>query len=120
MFRCPAAQAIGTELDRFIPERFRGAHRAHIEDFGETGVTTRAMGHQRPLAALRADGEEFPVEATISQVTVSGQKLFTAIVRDVTERRRAEEALRESEGRLRAIVETAVDGIITIDEDGRI
>src|SRR5690242_8469616 len=55
MFRCPASQAIGTALDRFIPERFRGAHRAHIEEFGETGVTTRAMGHQRPLAALRAD-----------------------------------------------------------------
>jgi two-component system sensor kinase FixL len=120
MFGCPAAQAIGTGLDRFIPERFRGAHRAHIEEFGETGVTTRAMGHQRALAALRADGEEFPVEATISQVTVGGQKLFTAIVRDVTERRRAEDALRESEGRLRAIVETAVDGIITIDGEGRV
>ena len=120
MFRCPASNAIGTPLDRFIPERFREIHRQHIELFGQTGVTTRAMGHERPLAALRADGEEFPVEATISQVTIGGQKLFTAIVRDVTERRRAEAALRESEGRLRAIVETAVDGIITIDELGNV
>ena len=120
MFRCPAAQAIGQPLDRFIPQRFREVHHEHIRRFGETGVTTRAMGHERPLAALRADGVEFPVEATISQVTVAGQKLFTAIVRDITERRRAEGALRESEARLRAIVETAVDGIITIDERGLI
>jgi PAS domain S-box-containing protein len=95
-------------------------HRLHIRAFDEAGVTSRAMGHQRPLAALRADGVEFPVEATISQVTVGGRKLFTAIVRDISERRRAEEALRESEGRLRAIVETAVDAIITIDERGLI
>ena len=120
MFRCTAAEAVGSPLDRFIPERFRPAHRDHIRQFGETGVTTRAMGHQRALAALRADGVEFPVEATISQVTVDGQKVFTAIVRDVTERRRAEQALRESEGRLRAIVDTAVDGIITIDKRGNI
>jgi PAS domain S-box-containing protein len=120
MFRCPASEAIGRPLDRFIPHRFREIHHQHIRDFAQTGVTTRAMGHQRPLAALRADGVEFPVEATISQITVRGQRLFTAIVRDVTERRKAEEVLRESEGRLRAIVETAVDGIITIDERGLI
>jgi PAS domain S-box-containing protein len=120
MFGYPASRAIGTPLDRFIPERFRDAHRKHINAFEETGTTTRAMGHQRPLAALRADGTEFPIEATISQVTVRGQKLFTAIVRDISERRVADEALRESEGRLRAIVETAVDGIITIDERGTV
>jgi two-component system, LuxR family, sensor kinase FixL len=118
LFRCPASEALGRPLDRFIPERFREAHRQHIRDFGATGVTARAMGHQRPLAALRADGVEIPVEATISQSTVGGQRLFTAIVRDISERRHSEEALRESEARLRAIVETAVDGIITIDEQG--
>jgi len=120
MFGCTAAEALGEPLDRFLPARFRELHREHIRRFGETGVTTRAMGGQRALAALRANGEEFPVEATISQIEVNGQRLFTAIVRDVTERLRAEEALRESEGRLRAIVDTAVDGIITIDERGRI
>ena len=106
MFRCPAAEALGAPLDRFIPQRFRAAHHAHIEEFGKTGVTTRVMGHQRPLAALRSDGQEFPVEATISQVTVAGQKLFTAIVRDITERKRAEEALaRQAEDLARSNVE---------------
>ena len=118
MFRCPAADAIGKSLNRFIPERFRQIHGEHVARFGETGVTSRIMGHQRPLAALRADGVEFPVEATISQITVNGRKLFTAIVRDITARRHAEQALAESEARFRAIFESAVDGIVTVDEAG--
>jgi PAS domain S-box-containing protein len=118
MFRCPAAEAIGEPLDRFIPQRFRDVHREHIKAFEQARTTTRAMGHQRPLAALRADGTEFPIEATISQVAVRGETFFTAIVRDITERLHGQEALRESEARLRAIVETAVDAIVTIDEAG--
>ena len=106
MFRCPASEAVGKSLDRFIPERFRAAHRSHIEEFRRTGVTARAMGHQRPLAALRSDGVEFPVEATISQCTVGGQTLFTAIIRDITERKRAEESLaQQAEALARSNVE---------------
>src|SRR5215475_16220065 len=61
MFRCPAAEALGESLDRFIPERFRAAHREHIHIFGETKVTQRSMGKMRPLFAVRSDGEEFPI-----------------------------------------------------------
>jgi len=95
MFRCAAVTVIGQPLDRLIPERFRDGHRAHVRCFGETGVTTRTMGAHRPLVALRADGEEFPMEATISQVVVAGQKLYTVIMRDVTQRQRAEEEIRK-------------------------
>lgn len=115
MFRCPFAQTIGQSLNRFIPQRFRDIHGEHIRVFGETGVTTRAMASQRPLMALRSDGVEFPVEATISQITVSGQKLFTAIIRDVSERKQAEEALRKSEERYRTLFEYAPDGILIAD-----
>jgi PAS domain S-box-containing protein len=115
MFRCPAADAIGQSLSRFIPHRFRQIHHEHIHVFGETGVTTRAMASQGPLMALRADGLEFPVEATISQIVVGGQRLFTAIVRDVSERKRAEEALRESEERYRTLFAYAPDGILIAD-----
>jgi len=119
MFGWRAQDALGQPLDRFIPSRYREAHRQHIRRFGETGVSIRTMGaHQQPLVALRADGTEFPVEATISQTAVAEQRLFTAIVRDITERQRAEQAVRDSEARLRAIVDAAVDGIITIDERG--
>src|SRR5262249_42453504 len=81
MFGCSAADAIGTALDRFIPESLRARHRAHMEHFARTGETVRQLGHQRPLLALRADGSEFSIEASISQVVVDDQKLLTVILR---------------------------------------
>jgi PAS domain S-box-containing protein len=90
MFGCPAAEAIGQPLNRFIPERFRRTHTEHVRRYGETGGTSRAMGRLRALAALRADGTEFPIEAAISSVEVGGRKLYTVIHRDITERKRAE------------------------------
>jgi PAS domain S-box-containing protein len=101
MFGCAAAEAMGQPLDRFLPERFREGHRRHVEEFGRSGVTSRAMGHLRPLAALRISGEEFPVEASISQVEVAGQEVYTVILRDITERRRAQEALERQAAALR-------------------
>jgi PAS domain S-box-containing protein len=90
MFCCPAHEAIGQSIDRFIPERFHAAHRGHIRAFEETGVTDRSMGALGALFGFRADGHEFPIEASISQIEVKGEKLFTVILRDITERKRAE------------------------------
>jgi PAS domain S-box-containing protein len=95
MFLFPAEDAIGQRIDRFIPERFRSTHNIHIEDFGNTQVTRRSMGALGALFGLRADGEEFPIEASISQVESDGQKLYTVILRDITARKRADEALKE-------------------------
>jgi PAS domain S-box-containing protein len=103
MFGCAAAEALGEPLDRLIPARLRAAHRAHVEAFGATGATSRAMGKLKDLTALRADGREFPIEASISQTKVGGAKLFTVIVRDITERKTAEETLSRSEEQLRAL-----------------
>ncbi len=99
IFRCSSADALGQPLDRFIPERFRGTHADHIRRFGQTGVTNRAMGKLNSLSALRADGSEFPIEASISQITVNDQPLYTVILRDITERKRVEDALLKSEER---------------------
>jgi PAS domain S-box-containing protein len=95
MFLYPAEEAIGQPLDRFIPKRFHPGHRKHIEEFGRTHVTRRAMGSLGAIFGLRSDGEEFPVEASISQLESEGRKLFTVILRDISERMRAEEALKE-------------------------
>lgn len=102
-FGCPRTAVLGEPLDKLIPERFRKGHRAHIERFGETGVTSRRMGSQTVLMALRADGEEFPIEASISQHSEDGKKLFTVILRDVTARVRAEEVLRRSKEELQEL-----------------
>lgn len=90
MFRCRAEDVLGEPLDRFIPARFRGRHARDVESFGDTGATTRRMGRLGPVSGVRADGEEFPIEASISHAEVEGRKLYTVILRDVTERVQAE------------------------------
>jgi len=93
MFRCSKAEALGQPIERFIPQRFRTAHSAHMRKFGETGTTDRAMGKLGALRALRADSEEFPMEASISRTQVGARALFTIILRDITEREQAEKKL---------------------------
>ena len=101
IFGSPAVRAVGGPLERFIPGRFRAAHHGHIKRFGETGATTRMMGAHLALFGLRGNGEEFPIDASISQVTFAGRKLYTVILRDISGRRAAEEALRRSYDELR-------------------
>jgi PAS domain S-box-containing protein len=120
MFGVPADRAVGEHLGRFIPDRFREAHARHVEQFGRTGVTRRQMGHLGAISGLRADGEEFPVEASISQLEAGGRKLYTVIMRDITERMRAESDLRESEERLQIVIENLADGLVIADTTGRI
>ncbi len=97
IFRCPASNALGQQLDEFIPPRLRDLHREHVRMFGRTGVTGRSMHSPGLLVGLRSNGEEFPIEASISQVESNGQRLFTVILRDISERKQAEEKLRNAE-----------------------
>jgi len=107
MFLCSAAQALGQPVSKFIPQRFREGHRLHFRKFGDDGVTGRATGALNPLSALRTNGEEFPIEASISRMETNGSRLFTVIVRDITERFKAEEALRRSDATRRIALESA-------------
>jgi PAS domain S-box-containing protein len=102
-FRCSREQALGAPLERFIPQRFRGAHHAHIGRFGATGVTNRRMGDMATLWALRADGEEFPIEASISQEGEPGSRHFTAILRDITLRKQSQDLLLGQQRELREL-----------------
>src|SRR5438128_7839123 len=58
MFRIPVDEALGQPIDRFIPARYRAAHRTHVPSFGETHATKRRMGALGALYGLRADGDE--------------------------------------------------------------
>jgi PAS domain S-box-containing protein len=95
MFRCNAAGAVGQSLERFIPQRFHAAHRDYVRKFGATGASARAMGQAGDVSGLSADGEEFPVEAAISHVTVGGRQLFTVMLRDIVGRIAAAEKQRD-------------------------
>ena len=119
VFRCTSTQAIGGPLSRFMPERFHALHAAHVQHFGAVGVSDRQMGKQRDLFGLRSDGEEFPLEASISHTTQNGKKLFTVILRDITARKHAETALRDSEQRFRGLIEASPEAIY-IHQDEKI
>jgi PAS domain S-box-containing protein len=103
LFGCSAMDAIGSPLSLFIPERFRVAHARHVDQFGVTGVSDRQMGRQRVLFGLRANGEEFPIEASISQIRDASGKLYTVMLRDVTERVKADNAQKRSREELREL-----------------
>ncbi len=118
MFLCPAAEAIGQPLDRFIPKRFRQADHGHMSAFVRTQATSRLMGQSGTLFGLRTNGEEFPFEASISHVRVDGRKLFTVILRDITERKVAEEALQSSDVFTRAVLNSLSSHICVLDKDG--
>ena len=91
MFGWPRAEVLGQTLDRLMPRRFHAEHGEHIRRFASTGVTSRRMGDGTVIHGLRASGEEFPIDASISQLDTADGKLYTVILRDVTERIRAEE-----------------------------
>ncbi|NMQ07860.1 PAS domain S-box protein [Candidatus Accumulibacter phosphatis] len=120
MFACPVAEAIGSLLDRFIPNRFQTAHRMHVGKFAASPLTSRPMGSTYQVLGVRDNGQEFPLEASISQVEVHGQKLFTASLRDTTERCRTEAALRASEAFNAAILDSLSAHVAVLDSDGKI
>jgi len=101
MFGVQRDRVIGTPLERFIPARYRASHHEHVDRFARTGTTSRRMGDQATLWALRADGSEFPSEASISQAGEPGRGLYTVILRDMTRRMENEKARQRYEQELR-------------------
>jgi PAS domain S-box-containing protein len=93
IFGWPTREMLGQPLTRLIPQRHQAAHGGLVRRFGQTGTTSRRMGDGTVLYGLRASGEEFPLEASISQLDTAHGKLYTVILRDVTERVRAAEEL---------------------------
>jgi PAS domain S-box-containing protein len=93
MFGWTAAEAMGAPIADFLPERFRNGHANHIQQFGEQHDGARMMSRERVVHGLRRNGEEFPLEASISMVKEGGRRLFTVILRDITERERNREEL---------------------------
>ena len=103
MFRYDKEDMLGRPLSLLVPERAREAHALHMDRFMCTQGESRAMAANVEITGLRADGTEFPIESTISQTLVEGKPQLTAVLRDITQRRRAEEDLREMNRQLRSL-----------------
>ena len=93
MFGVPAPQALGRTLDRFIPARYRDRHRQLVKAFGRSPAASRLMGQPRQLVGQRADGTEFPMDASISRSGAGSRRLTTVMVRDISRLRAAEAGL---------------------------
>ena len=91
IFGYTAHDAIGRHLSILIPARFRESHPGHMERFAQSAITARRMGERGDIFGLRADGAEFPAEASISKLVSPDGILFTVVLRDITHQRRAEE-----------------------------
>ena len=90
IFGWTADEVIGQPLDVLLPERARAGHRQHVERFGAGPDVARRMGHRREVSGLRKSGAEFPAEASISRLDTPEGRLYTVVLRDITERKREE------------------------------
>jgi PAS domain S-box-containing protein len=98
-------EVIGQPLDTLIPTRFRSAHRNHVGEFGRSGSVARRMGERSRIYGRRKDGSDFPAEASISRLEVEHQRIYTVVLRDVSERVAAERQLAEANTELERRVE---------------
>jgi PAS domain S-box-containing protein len=106
------AEMLGQPLTRMIPERFREAHNAGVERVGGGGPG-KLIGNTVEVAALRTDGTEVPVELSLAMWSLDGERYFTGILRDISERK-------EAERKYRSVTDSAIDAIVSADHHGNI
>ncbi len=117
IFGWSKSEVVGRSVaDTIMPKRYRQAHNAGLRHFLATGDGP-VLNQRLELAALHRDGHEFPIELSISATLSGSSHIFSAFIRDITERQRTVEALRASEARYRQIVETAFEGVWIIDSN---
>lgn len=112
LFGFIAEEALGQSLEIIIPPRFREAHRKGLFRVA-SGGPSKVIGSTVEVAAIRKDGSEFPIELSLATWVLDEQRYFTGIIRDISERKEAEQ-------KFRSVTESAIDAIISADARGRI
>ena len=107
IFGWAADRILGNPFETLIPERLRAAHRSHVFAFSRSGVEHQSKSARLPVFGLRANGEEFPIEASLVQYEVDGAWQATVVLRDISDRRRAEESAATAHQRYQSLFDEA-------------
>ena len=116
LFGYKPSEILGENITWLLPENFRSAHKQGLKNYLETGVS-KVIGIGVEVVGLRKDGSTFPMDLGISEMYLGETRIFTGIVRDITERKILEKKLLSNEQRFRAISESSPVGIFQIDGD---
>jgi PAS domain S-box-containing protein len=120
IFGYSSEQALGRELaDLIVPSAYRERHRHAVSQF-MTADASNIVGKRLEISGLRADGSEFPIELTVSALEQKNGYFFSAFVRDITERKKAEEATQAASQYARSLIEASLDPLVTISAEGKI
>lgn len=116
IFGHTADQVLGKPIEVLIPSRFRQNHHSFVQEFGQGLMKPRRMGGQRTVTALRSTGDEFPIEASISQTDIDGERIYTVILRDVTEAVKYRQQIEQQS----QMLDQVSDAVTVVDVQGRI
>ncbi len=119
LFGYSAAEVLGQNVKMLMPPPYRDGHDGYLENYVHTGVK-KIIGIGREVTGRRKNGTTFPMDLSVGEAQSDGKAIFVGIIHDLTERKRADREIRETAARMKALVETAVDGVILIDGAGRV
>ncbi len=119
LFGYTESEVVGRNVTVLMPSPYRDEHDGYLARYLATNVP-HIIGIGREVTGRRRDGSEFPLQLSVGEMSMAGERKFTGILHDLSERVRLEEQLRGSEARWRSVIESAVDAIILIDAHARI
>jgi PAS domain S-box-containing protein len=119
LFGYPQSEVLGRNVSMLMPSPDHEQHDAYLARYLETGAA-KIIGIGREVTGRRRNGTTFPLHLSVGEMSINGERKFTGMLHDLSERVRLEEELRTSEARWRSVIESAVDGIVVIDAHGRI
>jgi PAS domain S-box-containing protein len=119
LFGYRADEVIGQNVKMLMPPPYRDEHDTYLSNYDRTG-TKKIIGIGREVMGRRKDGTTFPMDLSVGETKEDGASIFVGIIHDLSAHKRAEQEIRETASRLRALVDTAVDGVMMIDGEARV